>query len=141
MTERGRVSSRSRPERDAAPFAGLAARLHHDLDVVVEYGEHFHQAFGRVSLKITAEQTGQIRLRNPQQFCGLDLGQPALLDQPVQFNDNAGFQQQALGVGQLKIGENIAAAPGLLVFRFLMVMIAVLAAYTKDWYILVREDL
>jgi hypothetical protein len=37
---------RNRLEGDTARFAGLAMRPRHDLDILLEHREHFHQAFG-----------------------------------------------------------------------------------------------
>jgi hypothetical protein len=36
---------RERFEGDTPGFSGLAARLHDYLDIMLERGEHFHQAF------------------------------------------------------------------------------------------------
>src|SRR5450755_476070 len=36
----------NRLEGDTARLTGLTVRPHHDLDILLEHGEHFHQAFG-----------------------------------------------------------------------------------------------
>ncbi len=45
----------SRFEGNAARLPGLAVRLHDYLNVLLEHGEHFHQAFGRIVVKVAAQ--------------------------------------------------------------------------------------
>jgi hypothetical protein len=46
---------RRRFEGNAARLSGLAVRLHDYLNVLLEHGEHFHQAFGRIVVKVAAQ--------------------------------------------------------------------------------------
>jgi hypothetical protein len=45
----------NRLEGNAARLSGLAVRLHDYLNVLLEHGEHFHQAFGRIVVKVAAK--------------------------------------------------------------------------------------
>jgi hypothetical protein len=99
-----------RLERNAAPLAGSAVRLHNDLDVLLKHGEHFHQTLGGVVLEVAAQKMGQVRLADAYQLGCFDLGQPTLLDEPVQLRDDVRFQQPLFGIGQVKVSEDVAAA-------------------------------
>ncbi len=53
-----------------------------------------------------------MRLRNPENFPGFRLGEPACLDDAVDLQSQTRFHQLLVRFGQSKIGKNVAAASG-----------------------------
>src|SRR6266536_4872765 len=80
------------------------------LPILVEHGEHAHQPSHGKALVVAPQDVRQIELFNANELGGGGLCQLATFDQPVKLNDKRAFELMFLGVGEAKVGEDVAAA-------------------------------
>ena len=104
----GRPSSQSHGHFAAIP----PRRPHRDFNVLTEVGEKLKQTAHRKASGTVAHERGNMRLPDTERGRSLALRQTSLFDDAVDLKRQTRFDQLLFRVGQSKIGEDIAAAPG-----------------------------
>jgi hypothetical protein len=98
-------------ERDPSAILRFsAAGPHGDFDILIERGQHSHQALQGKALIMAAQDIRQVGLLDADQLRRRDLRQLPRFDEPVKLHDERSLQQMFLGVRQAEIGEDIAAS-------------------------------
>ena len=80
----------------------LPRALDADLHVVAERGQEIHQAFHREISRPIAHEQRHVRLLDAENLTGLRLRQMACLDDAVDLQRQAGFEQFLFGMGRPK---------------------------------------
>jgi len=81
-----------------------------DLNVLAKGHEKVHQAFNGERPRLAAHEARDVRLLDTQNFARLGLGEPALFDEAINLQGEAGFKLLALGIGKAEVGKDVAAA-------------------------------
>ena len=96
-------------------LAGIGARPDHDLHVLIEVGEKFHQAFDGELVEAVVFQGRYFRLRHAEQGADLALCEFARLEQFIDGQRQARLGLPFSGIGIAQIGEqaNLYDAPSM----------------------------
>src|SRR5947209_14113323 len=103
-------SCRRRRKGNASGPVARRTWLRADFHVLIEGGEHPHQALDRIAAEPSSKNMRQVGLADADLLGRRSLVELALLDEPPKLDDDVRLDQLVLGVRQAEVGENVDAA-------------------------------